>query len=187
MRITKIIVLLLCAALIMGFMAACNETAQNETQPSTVQTEPQVQKHSINPALYDAFGEEMIASEEETIEKLVKGLETCYKQYKTNNNCYEFAVSVDKAMEPYKGYLKEISNELMNMSKNATDPVEKQKLLTLHGQSIGYIAAESTWSSYKFFIDMDMDSTFTEQDAAEALIKYINAISNFFYCKPIAE
>lgn len=181
----KIIILFLCTVLFLGALTGCGNTQPSDSQP--VQTEPQGQTREINPELYDAFGEEFMAEEEKTIKKLVNGLETCYTQYQQNKNFDEFMNSVSKAMEPYKNYLNEITNELQEMYEKETDKQRKIQLLTLQGTSINYVFPESTWSNYKFYIEMGMEPNCTQQEAEEALINYINAISNFFYCKSIAK
>ena len=147
-------------------------------------------EQNINPALTEAFGEEMIASEEENIQNLVSGLEECYKNYEKSKDIDTFAQDVNSAMTPYKGYLEEISAELMNLYEDAKADGNKDKmtqLLTIHSSSIRYIQYENTWSMYKMCLDTNMEPWQEKDEVEDALIEYINAISEFFYCKPVAE
>ena len=141
-------------------------------------------EQNINPALTEAFGEEMIASEEENIQKLVSGLEECYKNYEKSKDIDTFAQDVNSAMTPYKGYLEEISAELMNLYEEAKAEGDKDKmmeLLTTYSQSIAYISPDNSLSLYLLGI-----STQTQQEVEKTLFEYINAISEFFYCQSIA-
>ncbi len=187
MKFKKNITLILCAALFMGILVGCGEKKQDETQDGTVQTETQAQKTAINPALYDAFGKDFMDGESETIEKLVKGLETCYIQYESQKDLDAFVNDVYNAMEPYNDYLGEFSDELSNMVHNETDQAKKEALALLQMESINHTFPAMTWLSYKTNTDLGFEPMHTEDETEEALIQYINAISNFFYCYPIAE
>lgn len=177
MKTKKLLSLILAISTIFALLTACGG-------------EQKAAKSSINPELISAFGEEMIESEEETIADLVGGLEDCYKQYQKDKDLEAFVVSVDDAMSGYKGYLEEISAELMNLYEDAKAEGNKERmmeLLSTHSSSIAYIADESTWSMYKLCLDNNMEIWQDEQDVEEAVLNYINDISEFFYCEPITD
>lgn len=175
MKIKKLLSILLILASMVALLAGCGEKGEK------------AKKTSINPELISAFGGEMIEGEKDTIADLVGGLEDCYKQYQKDNDLNAFVMAVDNAMTGYKGYLEEISDELMNLYEEETNQDKKMELLSLYNSSIAYIADESSWSIYKMCLDNNMEIWQSEQDVEEALINYINDISEFFYCKPITK
>lgn len=175
MKIKRIISILLVLTALVTLLAACGKK------------EEKAEKSSINPELISAFGEEMIEGEKDTIADLVGGLEDCYKQYQKDNDLNAFVVAVDNAMTGYKGYLEEISDELMNLYEEETNQDKKMELLSLYNSSIAYIADESSWSIYKMCLDNDMEIWQTEQEVENALINYIDDISEFFYCESITD
>jgi len=171
MNFKKALSIVLVLAMVITMLTACGGKEKTK-------------KSSINPELISAFGEEMIQSEEETIADLVAGLEECYKQYQKDKDLDAFVNNVDNAMSSYKGYLKEISDELMNLYEDAKAEGNKDKmmeLLSTYSSSIAYLADENTWTMY---MNLGMGD---KQDVEQALINYINDISEFFYCKPIAD
>ena len=177
MKLKKLLGFLLAMTMIVALLSACGSKEKTK-------------KSSINPELISAFGEEMIQSEEETIADLVAGLEECYKQYQKDKDLDAFVNNVNNAMSSYKGYLKEISDELMNLYEDAKAEGNKDKmmeLLSTYSSSIRYIQYENTWSMYKMCLDTNMEPWQEKDEIEDALIEYINAISEFFYCKPVAE
>lgn len=174
MKTKKLLSLILAISTIFALLTACGG-------------EQKAAKSSINPELISAFGEEMIESEEETIGDLVGGLEDCYKQYQKDNDLNAFVMAVDNAMTGYKGYLEEISDEIMNLYEEEANQDKKMELLSLYNSSIAYIADESSWSMYKMCLDNDMEIWQTEQEVENALINYIDDISEFFYCESITD
>ncbi len=185
MKIKRHISILLVFASLFTLLVACGGKEDGDSSAEEVKTE----EMSINPELIAAFGEDMIEDEKETIAALVGALKECYEQHQKDKDVYAFISNVDNAMQPYKGYLKEISDELMNMYETAKIQGDKDKmmeLLSVYSSSIAYVADENTWSNYKFFLDNGMNPISTEQEAEEAVIEYINDISAFFYCTPIA-
>lgn len=177
MKLKKLLGFLLAMTMIVALLSACG-------------SKEKAKKSSMNPELISAFGEEMIKSEEKTIADLVGGLEECYQQYQKNKDLDAFVNNVDDAMSGYKDYLKEISDELMNLYEDAKADGNKDKmtqLLTIYSSSIRYIQYENTWSMYKMCLDTNMEPWQEKDEIEDALIEYINAISEFFYCKPVAE
>ena len=171
MNFKKALSIVLVLAMVIAMLTACGGKEKTK-------------KSSINPELISAFGEEMIQSEEETIADLVAGLKECYKQYQKDKDLDAFVNNVNNAMSSYKGYLEEISDELMNLYEDAKAEGNKDKmmeLLSTYNSSIAYLADESKWTMY---MNLGMGD---EQDVEQALINYINDISEFFYCKPIAD
>lgn len=177
MKLKKLLGFLLAMTMIVALLSACGSKEKTK-------------KSSINPELISAFGEEMIQSEEKTIADLVAGLEECYKQYQKDKDLDAFVNNVNNAMSGYKDYLKEISDELMTLYEDAKAEGNKDKmmeLLTIYSSSIRYIQYENTWSMYKMCLDTNMEPWQEKDEIEDALIEYINAISEFFYCKPVAE
>lgn len=177
MKLKKLLGFLLAMTMIVALLSACGSKEKTK-------------KSSINPELISAFGEEMIKSEEKTIADLVGGLEECYQQYQKNKDLDAFVNNVDDAMSGYKDYLKEISDELMNLYEDAKADGNKDKmtqLLTIYSSSIRYVQYENAWSMYKMCLDTNMEPWQEKDEVEDDLIEYINAISEFFYCKPVAE
>lgn len=141
-------------------------------------------ERTINPKLIEAFGQETIAGEEATIERMIDGLLNCYEQHKKDKDVYQFITNVDDMMQPYKDYLKEIDRELEQLFSIAASEGDEERmkmLLSVQSSAAREAAPEGTWSLYKFCIDNGLESTITEQEAEKAVIEYINALSEFFY------
>ncbi|MBR5569281.1 MAG: hypothetical protein IKW10_00105 [Oscillospiraceae bacterium] len=177
MKLKKLLGFLLAMTMIVALLSACG------SKEKTI-------KSSINPELISAFGEEMIKSEEDNIAELVGELKTAYKQYKDDYDLDAFVISVDDTIKSYEGYLGEISDELMNLyeeAKAADNQEKMMELLSTHMASIAYFADATTISIYRMNIDWGQEQWHTDREIEEALCNCINEISEFFYCKPIAE
>lgn len=184
MKFKYIISIVLVFVTLFSLLTACDDS---ESPDGSIQAPEEVE---INPELIAAFGQEFIDGEKETIANMINALQNCYYKYQQNGDANEFIVDIDKEMKPYKGYLKEISGELMNLYEEAKAEGNKDKmieLLTTYSSSVAYVVHETTCSFYKFDIENGMEPLHTDEEAAQAAIDYINAISEFFYCQPIAE
>lgn len=180
MKFKRIGSLLLILTIFATLLAACGD--------KTKEDEPAETECAINPELVNAFGEEYIDSEKETIAKLVAELEGYYQQYQKDKDLYAACANLEVFFGKYKeSYLQEISDELMAMYKNETNNEKKIALLTLQSQSIGYISGESSCSMYKFWIDSGMTPSSTDEEVKDSFFSCIDSISEFFYCKPITK
>ena len=169
MKTKKLLSLLLVFASLILLLAACGAKEKEET--------PEETKPAINPELVNAFGEDFINSEKETIAKLVAELEGYYEQYQKDKDLYAACANLETFFVKYKeGYLQELSDELMAMYKKDTDKEKKIALLTLQSQSIGYVSGESSCSLYKFWIDSGMSPTSDAEEVEDSFFRCIDSI-----------
>ena len=176
MKIKRLLSILLVISMLATILVACDKEEKSK-------------KSSINPDLVEIFGEDFISEQEKDIAKVVGELEECYAKYQKSNDIDAFCNDIAKGKDMRHDYLEEISKEIGNMqseSLSENDMERYTKLLSLYNDSVAYLQYSTVWYFHQTIINSGLESQYTDTEVKTSLINYINAISEFFYCKKIA-
>lgn len=152
--------------------------------------------YSINPDLETALGEEWVKSNADIIEDLVSELKGCYKQYQQDGDTYTFGTKIEEIYNSHESFFNDVHDSMADKSEASLsgyyeDSDFQLKIITLRLQEARLFIPIS-WASEMFLMEIGPypGTEATEpnwEELATDLIDFINNVSVFFYCEPIAE
>lgn len=151
---------------------------------------------TINPDLETALGKEWVKSNADTIDDLVSELRDCYKQYQKDNDTYAFGTKIEEIYNSHESFFNDVHDSIADKSEASSSGYYEDldfelKIMTLSLQEC-LLFIPNSWTLEMSLMEIGPypGTEATEpnwEELATDLIDFINKVSVFFYCEPIAE